>query len=200
VRDTSAPGPAYYSGVFVCKTFVFVHLPKTGGEFLREIVKAEMPEIVVPNSVAKHGSLDKLPEEYRHLPTFTRISHDLSADFDTTIRNFYVDPVLPPDAGAGWVDLIEQDIDLQTWHLHRQIGDRPDVVIGRQENLGGDFLKFLRDTGSPVTPGLKDRLLNAGRKNASKRSGYQTYYDAGLRDEIGRRAAEVIDRFGYTFE
>ena len=36
--------------------------------------------------------------------------------------------------------------------------------------------------------------------NRSSRSRFQDYYDGGLRDLIGRFAAGIIARYGYSFE
>lgn len=222
--------------MYVGHRFVFVHLPKTGGEFLRGVLAKHFPGDVVETGIAKHGSVVDLPEELRELPKFAsvrnpwdwhvswyhylmgsgrrpahrervratqkmfvRISHDLSADFGTTIRNFYLPDPVPADVGGAWRAVLDQDIDLQTWHLHRQVADDATVVIGRQESLGEDFLAFLDSIGLPVTGDLREDLLSSDRPNRSKHARYHEYYDEELAEEIRRRAAEVIERFGYSF-
>jgi len=60
--------------VLITTRFVFVHIPKTGGDFIRRICSRHLPaDWVVPNSIAKHGPDVEIPEEYRDLPRFALV-------------------------------------------------------------------------------------------------------------------------------
>jgi hypothetical protein len=60
--------------VLITTRFVFVHIPKTGGDFLRRICSRHLPaDWVVPTNIAKHGPDVEIPEEYRHLPRFALV-------------------------------------------------------------------------------------------------------------------------------
>lgn len=74
-----------------------------------------------------------------------------------------------------------------------------DPVIGRCENLRPDFLDFLGRAGAPVSRGLRDFVLNAPPRNASRHSDWRDYYGRELADLVAARDASVIDRFDYRF-
>ena len=60
--------------MLITPRFVFVHIPKTGGDFIRRICSRHLPaDWIVPNAIAKHGPDVEIPEEYRDLPRFALI-------------------------------------------------------------------------------------------------------------------------------
>lgn len=60
--------------MLVTTRFVFIHIPKTGGDFLRRIcLKHLPPETIVPTTIAKHGPDVEIPEQYRDLPRFALV-------------------------------------------------------------------------------------------------------------------------------
>lgn len=57
--------------MLITTRFVFVHIPKTGGDFLRRICGRHLPaDWIVPTTIAKHGPDVEIPEQYRDLPRF----------------------------------------------------------------------------------------------------------------------------------
>lgn len=60
--------------MLITKHFVFIHLPKAGGSFIRRLCKMHLPEDwIVEHDIGKHAGERKIPEEYRHLPRFGTI-------------------------------------------------------------------------------------------------------------------------------
>jgi hypothetical protein len=57
--------------VLITKHFVFIHLPKAGGSFLRRLCDQYLPEDwIVEHEVGKHAGDRKIPEECQDLPRF----------------------------------------------------------------------------------------------------------------------------------
>jgi hypothetical protein len=60
--------------MLITTRFVFIHVPKTGGDFLRRICLKHLPaEEVVEHSIAKHGPDTEIPAAYADLPRFALV-------------------------------------------------------------------------------------------------------------------------------
>jgi len=228
--------------MLITSRFVFVHVPKTGGDFIRRICLRHLPaDWVVPTTIAKHGPDTDIPAEYRHLPRFALVRNPwdwhvswyhylagsgrpaehrdrvrvmnpwfveltggFTADFATTMRRLY-DPVVAASFSHGSVvrAAAAQGVDLLTLHLRRQTAASEAagcLTMGKFENLRGDFHDFLAGHGVALSEKFRRDLFERPPVNRSSRSRFQDYYDDGLRDLIGRFAADTIARYGYTFE
>ena len=51
-------------------SFVFVHIPKTGGSFVRELCQQHMPQRLVESGLRHHAADRLIPDGFRHLPRF----------------------------------------------------------------------------------------------------------------------------------
>ena len=228
--------------MLITPRFVFVHIPKTGGDFIRRICARHLPaDWIVPTTIAKHGPDVEIPEEYRDLPRFALVrnpwdwhvswfhylagagrpdehrdrvrvinpwfvdlSGDFHFDFATTMRRLYDPAVAATFAPQSQVrQAAEQGVDLLTMHLRRQAGTslaEGRITVGHFENLRRDFAAFLATAGVPLTDRFRLDLFERPPVNRSQRSRFQDYYDPELRDLIGRLAAGIVTRHGYTFE
>src|ERR671925_190022 len=56
--------------MFITRQFVFLHVPKTGGAFIRGVCEDHLPEgsIVELDKWEPHGSYDEIPSEFDQLP------------------------------------------------------------------------------------------------------------------------------------
>jgi hypothetical protein len=54
--------------MLVTDSFVFLHVPKTAGTFIKTVIRAHLP--VIDRRVAMHAPYDSLPRQWRHLPGF----------------------------------------------------------------------------------------------------------------------------------
>ena len=60
--------------MLITDRFVFVHVPKTGGDFIRRICLKHLPTAgFVPHQIAKHGPDTEIPAPYDALPRFALV-------------------------------------------------------------------------------------------------------------------------------
>jgi hypothetical protein len=60
--------------MLITKHFVFVHLQKTGGNFVKAVCEQHLPpDWLVPNDLDDHTSFGRIPPEHSHLPVFSVI-------------------------------------------------------------------------------------------------------------------------------
>lgn len=60
--------------MLITKHFVFIHTPKTGGTFIRDVCKANLPaDWIVEHDVSGHAGVKLIPAAYRALPRFSLV-------------------------------------------------------------------------------------------------------------------------------
>ena len=60
--------------MLITDRFVFIHVPKTGGDFIRRICLRHLPaESIVAHQIAKHGPDTEIPAAYAALPRFALV-------------------------------------------------------------------------------------------------------------------------------
>lgn len=74
-----------------------------------------------------------------------------------------------------------------------------DIHLCRTENLRSDLVNFLTDTPTGITEPQAKILTTMAKVNTSKRGRYQDYYNAQLRQSVGKMDRYIVDKFGYTF-
>jgi len=73
-----------------------------------------------------------------------------------------------------------------------------DIHLGRFENLRGEALRLLEETGTPVTNAITEYLGKARPMNSSSRpKSYAGGYTPELGQLLADREKSLIDRFGY---
>ena len=83
--------------MLITKYFVFLHVPKTGGLFVKEICGRFLPpDWFVPNTLHDHNGLQAIPPEYGHLPILS------------FVRN-------PWDWYVSWFHYATQDLPRPSW-------------------------------------------------------------------------------------
>jgi len=160
--------------------FVFVHLPKTGGAFLRWAIQETMDA----RDCGQHPSYRQVPPEFSHLPAVC---------FERNPWDWYV---------SLWAYRRREGSD-ETFSdlLHRSFARRPDyymrlftriaekgvregrIELGKFEHLREDFVSFL-DRHQIEAAGLRELVLTAAPHNVSERRDYRSYYDEELREVV----------------
>ena len=89
-----------------------------------------------------------------------------------------------------------------SWLFERMIGGAAQQrrIIGKFENLTGDFLEIMENLQVEQGPPLQDELEKQERRNTSGRSHYSHYYDDELLTLIGEQEKALISEFKYRFE
>jgi len=68
--------------MLITKDFVFVHMPKTGGTFVRSMLNKVYPDAV---HFDKHGTCSQVPGKYRHLPRLSIVRNP----FDRYVSQYH---------------------------------------------------------------------------------------------------------------
>lgn len=85
--------------------------------------------------------------------------------------------------------------------LHRYMfGEDRAVRVGRMEALREELPGMLEQAGEPVSAALREFIATAEPRNVSSHPRCADAYDDELRALVAERDAEVIERYGFSFE
>lgn len=200
--------------MLVTKDFVFLHMLKTGGTWIREVFAAE----AIPNDLPKHAIANRIPTEHRHKPRlgFVRNPWDwyvslyeylsryhpdepfwghmrLTEGFETMLRQAMV----PSEPADGYIPSVMRSTGCDYMTAAFEMTFR-DTQIGRFEDLRGELADFLARNGIPVSDDVRERLETLPAVNQSDRRPTEDYYTPELRDMVTRRCA-LVERFKYSY-
>ena len=208
--------------MILTRHFVFVHIPKTGGSFVRAVVQRHAPADWEIQTFDLHPSVREIPASHRHLPRFAVVRNPFSwyvswfhykeqtrstddpffdlvtdggeQDFGAALRRAFVArPELAQGAGP------------YTQMLMELVGpDGGGCRFGRMESLRDELLGFLGDAIPPEEGGIPAAMEAAIRErpphNTSAHDHFSRYYDPELRALVEQRDRAVFDLFGYAWE
>lgn len=207
------------------KHFVFIHFPRTGGRFVRQMFKLFAPRKWEAGLLGEHMHVSDIPATHKDLPRFgfvrnpydwyvswysfhmnvwrndifNEISANGTKDFKSTlISGFNMDYALI------FKDAFDTDkynsVGGYTAFMLAMFGaDIENVRLGRFENLREDFLSIISDiTDLPLL--LKYGVHWYPKVNKSPHKHYSEYYDQELIEIIAEKDRMMLDRFGYEFE
>jgi hypothetical protein len=184
--------------VLVTPNFVVLHIPKTGGLFLRSVCFKHFD--VLPETEEEiHLGYRHLPDEARNRPCFTLVRNPWdwyvswfayvgrNGDFRSFVKDSFNGPACRKHG-------------LYMAQLLGMVGSfrAPYAELGRRERLAEDFLAFLARHGIDIPPGLSEDLQGPPI-NTTQRGDYRSYYDAPTRQLVEDACRPLIRRFGYTF-
>jgi len=179
--------------MLITKHFVFVHLQKAGGNFVKAVCEQNLPpDWLVPNDLDDHTSFQRLPAEHSHLPVFSLIRnpwdwHDYRAGGRGGVRGNlgHARPAAALDAG---------DARARLGPLHALV-----LAARRSRGRGGKSGGGARRDTSRGLHRIPGASRGAGRRhvpdavrampatNTSDRGQYREYYDDRLRDSSPTR-------------
>jgi len=203
--------------VIVTPYFAFVHVPKTGGMWVKSVIP---PEWEVER-LRTHERRANIPERYAHLPVLAFVrnpwdwyvslySHRLHREwgprhqvlfsngtsFEAFLRTALTSDRFPM---TGARRIADEGIDYYTVVFGNLTRPQKGVWFGRFERLRDDFLRFLETSGAPVGEELRAKVLEAPPENTSEHRAYRSYYTDELRELVAERSRTMIEQFGYSF-
>jgi len=198
------------------KNFLFVHVPKTGGNSIQAILRRYSEDEIVARAPGQDGVerfalRSSLSPELRKHATLRQYRAVLGAErLDpfykfAVVRNPWdrlVSLYFSPHKGrVDWdrdrfLGLLDEAWARPLGHFvsldpRRPIGADLNFVL-RFERLEADFAETCSVLGIAPAP--------LPRRNASTRRHYTEYYDGELREIVAERYQEEIAELGYTFE
>lgn len=201
--------------MIVGRHFVFIHFPKTGGTFVKDVLSRHAPEDWELRLLEDHLIFRDIPQNYHALPRigfirnpwdwyvswyfylkelgtnefFNRASNCGEKDFKTTLLAIFAMDFIKSSGLGGY-----------SWYLRHTFGpDLQAMHLGRFEDLRRELLRVFRDLALPLPEPLIEAINVHHKSNMSRRDHYRTYYDDELRDFVAAKDEAVIRRFGYSF-
>lgn len=187
--------------MLITREFVFVHLPKTGGMFIRQA--CEPIAVASIEDLEGHAGVEQIPPEHAHLPVFAVIRNPWDwyvsrwkfgqeqGEPEQTFDAFVRDLCGKADTALGRY-LHRRDRDYYSALWWRTFGGYPGVTVGRFESLREDFGAFLATVGVELD-------ISGPATNGSGRGHYWDYYSAELRELVAHKARHLIRTYGYSF-
>jgi hypothetical protein len=202
----------------LCKHFVFIHFPRTGGTFIRETLAKHLPgnwEVIVNPG---HATVHEIPAKYwdwyvslywgwravsarnpnafrgHVIEKIVAVSSDNC--FKTIVRNMLHFPALE-----------KQGIGPMTWLYMNMYGftlasleqDPENLVIKNFEGIRENLMEVLTSVGVPISQALKDAIRYGPPTDTFERSRYQDYYDEELRELVAQKESAILRKYGYLY-
>jgi len=207
--------------VILTRHWVFVHMPKTGGSFVRKICRDHAPAQWQMSELHEHVMASDTPASHRHLPKFGfarnpltwyvswyhyfqkhpnlffgEMSGDGNRPFDETLRTLFAHPVVQGTVEGGIPG------GPLTQYLQRFFGPGLSLAqVFKVETLRADLLAFLRshngDDGQELPEPLETAICSQPTVNPSEHAPWRRYYDADLEAMVREREQPIFDHFGY---
>jgi len=211
--------------MIVSKHFVFIHVPKTGGSFIRKILLEKAPEDWDLREISGHVPISEVPEEYAGLPAFAFVRNpfDWYVSWYTFLRAELLMAGIPNEffsrmskrgtrSFRNTLETIFADEALKAkqcdcffrgsvfgCHLNTHLGnDLTRIRIGKLERLQDDLSAILTEY-SDAPRAMLDAVHSQSKVNVSLRDHYRSYYDKELREMVSIRDRQVLDYFHYQF-
>ncbi len=200
--------------------FVFIHFPKTGGTFFRELCRKYAPSKWEVKIVEDHPTINDIPAEYKNLPIlgFVRNPFDWYVSWYNYLKSIGSNEFFNKVSEQGTKDfkntmLTIFEINVSEFfgfdcvyykssygcYLNYTFGNDLDALyIGKFESLRTDLLSILDKIGV-LNNKLQEQILNHPVVNKSEHEHYRKYYDQELKNIIYQRDKEILDKFGYSF-
>ena len=200
--------------------FVFLHLPKTGGSFVRELLTHHAPSAWQLSLHDNHPTIRDIPSSHSQLPIFglvrnpfdwyvswyhylkqhrsdpffEHISQQGSLDFKTTIRAAF-----EVDIGGMFEFPCAFSSSPFGCYMNYIFGNELErLMLGKMETLRSDLRQILNRCDA-LTETIDQQIEDFPLVNVSDHLPYRSYYDEALKELILSRDRAVLDRFNYGF-
>jgi hypothetical protein len=212
--------------MILARDFVWLHVPKTGGTWLRELVREHAPPEWHVQIVAEHLTAADIPPKCRDLPRIVAVRDP----WDRCVSQFSFwrmhwtrrtgGYVLTREQWTereqAWADRLgrTQTDDERAWYRatlpeflpmanqtaeHARMLDGARVVhVIRFERLRESALEAL-EACTTVPDQLTNAIRSAPAQMTSEHGDSRTYYDAASRELVAQIEAPIVERYGYVY-
>jgi len=192
---------------------VFVHVMKTGGKWVRDVLSGGIPaEWNVYDSLRPtpedpaaglHVGMLDVPSEYRNAPVlaYVRNPWDWYVSCFSFFRNKF-------DAGDD-VEVFQRSLSTLlgpsncTMHSFGMVLDADGAPRCRmrrvEDGVGAQLISFMDDNCPYVPEAVRVAANNTERKNVSRRGDYRSYYTDEMAAAVAIRDAWLISEYDYEF-
>jgi hypothetical protein len=206
--------------MLVTDSFVFLHIPKTGGSFVQKMLIDFLP--VEGRDRYTHVNHDDPPDDWRRLPAVCVVRNP----WDWYVSWFHYGIERPRKPGREWLEVMDggfanavrracrgemdhvlapyikrEGVDVESAYIRTIAGrmlDRPDLTVLRFEYLVPQLLQFLKEH-SKLSHELERALYLEPPIRTSTHGPYRDYYDNDLADLVGKYASWLCQRIDYSF-
>ncbi len=200
--------------MYLTRHFVFVHVPRTGGNFVRVLLEQHAPADWQIERRHDHATVAEIPASHRHLPRLAIVRNPYAwyvswFHFQQKTRDAFFLEV--SDGGRlGFQDSLRNALHSRdalqrgegpfTQTIREMLGhDVAFVQVGKFERLRSELLRLF-ELCTTVPEPLRAAIADLPVQNASEHRHWRTYYDPALRDLIAQKDAEALRFFGYSFD
>ncbi len=202
--------------------FVFIHIPRTGGTFVRQLFLQSAPVDWQTRILEGHPGVNEIPPEFRQLPRIAVVRNP----FDWYVSWFHymlqiggnpifdaaASPAAPPDFRRTIANLLELPVgrffpDVSdrcrrisfSWYFSYLLGgDLESVRFARFENLREELAKAFA-SAAELPAAFRRTIADAPPVNLSQRDRYRSYYDAELVRAVEESDRLLLEGFAYEF-
>jgi hypothetical protein len=217
------------TAMFVSDSFVFLHVPKTGGTFVQRVIARDLP---MERVNGRHSSYRDLSEEQRALPVLCVVRnpwdwyvswyhHNLAVAGEKS-DNWSKRVIWEDLFASGQADfksataracrggfrhplaamMAAEGLDLYSAYFKSILGealDHPRLTVLRFERLRDELLRFLVEHVE-VSGELRRNVLHRKPRRTSEHGPYPGYYDDELRELVREKTTWLRRLFPYEFE
>ena len=214
--------------MIIDKNFVYLHMPKTGGTWMRQVCRM-LPSYV--RETQKHARLDTIAPADAGKPIYVHVRNPWdwyvsmyvhwNTNYTQRIHEF-IFPRKQWSEGTLWLEHVfggdfatclerygsapsrreaarANSYSLSFERFLRHPTLKP-TILRFEDGLEEPAVQLFRNVGIKLDPKLEQRIRSFGRANAAKnRKPYREYYTDETRQLVAEREKELIDRFQYTF-
>ncbi len=214
--------------MIVCRHFVMLHVPKTGGTWVsRSVLPAAPVDWNVTLVLPKHNVIANIPEEHSRLPVvaFVRNPWEWYVSWWAFQQVYFFDAEHndgsgkwslglsseDPERAARWRALADQGggfreaLPMMVEHenctrwFQAVIGlDSSSLLIGRHERLADDLRGIITRTAGGIPEAVETAISTAPPIWTSKHDAWRSYYDAASVRLVAEADGQIAEKFGYT--
>lgn len=200
--------------MLLTRHFTFLHVPRTGGNFVRLLLEQHAPAAWQLRRHIDHATVADIPPDHAAAPRFAFVRNP----FDWYVSWYHFqqrtrDPFFLEISADGTLPFAATMRRMLASRPALQHGEGPytqllrnllgpgliGVRLGRFERLREDLLRLLSECVE-VPAAMQAAIRDESPKNQSEHAAWQQYYDDELRDLVAAKDRDALQFFGYGWQ